>query len=186
MQTVLIYNVISSHYLSGGDCLCFSLSYDTIISVIKMNFNWMDYDTSMNFVETWLDAEAIKATGLDDGFRDFFEYWRNENNLNKDYWCKVIAENNNPFAVITIGKDEEKFIFMEFVISPDMRNQGKGTMILRELLKESKTILSQEIRYAEAVIYPSNHASKKAFEKSGFIFSYAHEDGDSLYYTYHK
>ncbi len=154
--------------------------------VIFMLFKWTDYNTSMTFVEDWLDDEAIRVTGLDDGFRDFYEYWANENIPGTNYWSKVISENDKPFAVITIGKEENRFIFMEFIVSPDMRNQGKGTLILKELLKESKFILGQEIKSAEAVIFPSNPASQKAFENAGFVFSYADEDGDAFYYIFGK
>ena len=154
--------------------------------VIFMLFKWTDYNNSMTFVEDWLDKEAVRVTGLDDEFRDFYEYWANENIPGTNYWCKVISENGTPFAVITIGKDKENFIFMEFVIAPDMRNQGKGTLILKELLKESKIILGQEIESAEAVIFPSNPASQKAFEKAGFVFSHADEDGDAFYYIFGK
>ena len=154
--------------------------------VIFMLFKWTDYNTLMTFVEDWLDDEAVRVTGLDNGFRDFYEYWTNENTPGTNYWCKVVSENDKPFAVITIGKDENRFIFMEFVIAPDMRNQGKGTLILNELLKESKIILGQEIESAEAVIFPSNPASQKAFEKAGFVFSHADEDGDAFYYVFGK
>lgn len=154
--------------------------------VIFMLFKWTDYDVSMDFVENWLDDEAVRVTGLDDGFRDFYEYWENENIPGTNYWCKVVSENSKPFAVITIGKDENRFIFMEFIVTPDMRHQGKGTLILKELLKESKIILGQEIESAEAVIFPSNPASQKAFEKAGFVFSHADEDGDAFYYVFEK
>lgn len=154
--------------------------------VIFMLFKWTDYNTSMTFVEDWLDDEAVRVTGLDDGFRDFYEYWKNENIPDINYWCKVVSENDKPFAVITIGKDKENFIFMEFVIAPGKRNQGKGTLILKELLKESKIILGQEIESAEAVIFPSNPASQKAFKKAGFVFSHADEDDDAFYYVFGK
>lgn len=154
--------------------------------VIKMKFNWADYNISMDFVETWIDEEAVRATGLDDGFRDFYEYWKNESIPGKNYWCKIVSENNTPFAVVTVGKDEHRFIFMEFLISPNMRNQGKGTLVLKELLSDSNAILGQKIESAEAVIFPSNPASQKAFEKAGFVFSYADDDGDALYYVFHK
>lgn len=150
-----------------------------------MKFIWTDYNPdSMVYVEAWLDNDAVKATGIDDGFQDFFEYWKNESIPNENYWCKVVFENDTPFAVIAIGKNECKHIIMELVVAPHQRNKGKGTLILKELLKESKIILGQEIKSAEAVIFPSNPASQKAFEKAGFAFDYAHEDGDALYYTY--
>lgn len=151
---------------------------------MNMNFKWTDYDISMDFVETWLDNEAIKNTGLDDGFCDFYEYWKNENIPNSNFYCKVICENNDPFAVIAIGESDKKHTVMEFIIKPEERGKGKGTLILQELLKNSADILGQEIKTAEAVIYPGNKASKRAFEKAGFVLSYVHEDGDALYYVY--
>lgn len=151
-----------------------------------MNFGWTDYDTSMTFIEDWLDDETIRVTGLDDGFRDFYEYWKSEDITGGTFRCKVVSENDKPSAVIAIGSNEGKHIIMEFVVNPEDRNKGKGTEILKELLAESNKILGKEINFAEAVIYPSNPASKRAFEKAGFIFGHAHEDGDALYYIYKK
>lgn len=152
-----------------------------------MKFEWTDYNPdTMSFVENWIDDEAVNATGLDDGFYDFYEYWKNENIPDENFWCKIVFENNEPFAVIAIGKNEGKHIIMELVIKPTNRNQGKGTLLIKELLANSEKILGQEINSAEAVIFPSNPASQKAFEKAGFLFSHAHEDGDALYYVYNK
>lgn len=152
-----------------------------------MKFIWKDYKQPvMSFVEEWLDAEAIKATGLDDGWQDFYEYWLNEeyNILGKNYWCKVVFEETVPFAVIALGFFENRLIIMELVINPEMRSKGKGTALMKELLNNGKEIIGTQIANAEAVIYPSNIASKKAFEKAGFVFDGAHEDGDALYYRY--
>lgn len=151
-----------------------------------MKFNWTDYDISMQFVEAWLDNETIKATGLDDGFKAFYEYWKSESISNENFWCKVVSENDNPIAVIAIGKNESKHTIMEYVVKPEERNKGKGTQLLKELLENSTNISGQEITSAEAVIFPSNPASQKAFEKAGFVFSHAHEDGDALYYSFTK
>lgn len=150
-----------------------------------MKFIWTNYiPETMSFVETWLDAEAIRVTGIDDGFRDFYEYWNSENIPDETFWCKVVSENDIPFAVIAIGKNEGNHIIMELVIKPEERNKGKGTQLLKELLENSSTILGHEIKSAEAVIFPSNPASQKAFEKANFIFAHAHKDGDALYYSF--
>ena len=37
---------------------------------------------------------------------------------------------------------------------------------------------------ADAVIFPSNKASQKAFEKAGFKYETIHPDGDAMYYIY--
>ncbi len=154
-----------------------------------MKYIWLDYNpVTMSFVEEWLDSETIKETGLDDGWQDFYEYWLNEENTihGENYWCKVIYESDVPFAVIAIGYHDGKHNIMELVVNPEMRNYGKGTELLKELFGNAAKIVGAEIKTAEAVIYPSNSASQKAFEKAGFEFDHAHEDADVLYYKYRK
>lgn len=152
-----------------------------------MNYEWKDYTPeNTSFVEDWLDDEAVNETGLDDGWRDFYEYWLNDKNtlLNKNFWCKVVFENSVPFAAVALGFHDDRIIVMELVVNPEERGKGKGTALLKELLACGDAIISKKITNAEAVIYPSNIASKKAFENAGFKFDYAHEDGDALYYNY--
>ena len=46
---------------------------------MMMNYQWRDYEPcGMTFVEAWLDEQAVAATGLDEGFRSFYEYWVKE------------------------------------------------------------------------------------------------------------
>ena len=152
-----------------------------------MKFGWSDFNPeTMGFVEDWLDEVAVKMTGMDDGFRQEYEYWSNEdyNVVGVNYWCKVIFENQNPFAVIEFGLHEGCFSIMEIIVAPEMRGQGKGSKIIKELIENAKFIIRTDIKKADAIIFPSNIASQKAFEKAGFVFAYAHEDGDALYYIY--
>lgn len=151
-----------------------------------MQYKWKDYiPETMDFVECWLDALAVHFTGLDDGWQDFYEYWLNEEHsiLGKNYWCKVVYENETPFAVVALGINDGTLIIMELVVKPDMRNKGMGTLLLKELMENGKAILNEDIQKAEAVIYPSNVASQKVFEKSGFIYG-SNEDGDAITYIY--
>ena len=153
-----------------------------------MNFVWYDYNPgAMNFIENWLDESAVESTGLDDGFRAFYEYWANEDGfaVGENYWCKVTFENGKPFGVVALCEHKRKIIIMEVLISPDERGQGKGTAIIKELLNNEQ-IIGFTIQKSEAVIYPSNIASQKAFEKAGFRYSDSHNDenGDSMYYIY--
>lgn len=152
-----------------------------------MKYNWINYNPQiMNFVEDWLDADAVSATGLDNGWKAFCEYWLNEENTvcGENYWCKVVYESGIPFAVIAIGYHDNKHNIMELVVNPKERNKGKGTDLIKELMNNGTVIVGREITNAEAVIYPSNHASQKAFEKAGFVFDCAHDDGDALYYIF--
>jgi len=153
-----------------------------------MEFVWRDYNPeTMDFVESWLDDSAIENTGLDEGFRDFYEYWLNEDGfvIGENYWCKVVYEKDTPFAVVAISLYENSYLIMEMVVAPHLRGQGKGTKLLKELLA-NKEILGMGIHKCEAEIYPSNIASKKAFENAGFIYTCTHgdESGKSMTYTY--
>ena len=153
-----------------------------------MNYVWRDYNpNTMGYIEAWLDESAIQSTGLDDGFRDFYEYWANEDGfvVGENFWCKVVFENDTPFAVIAVCRHEQKTNIMEVVIAPEKRGQGKGSKLLKEFL-ESTEITGCAIHKSEAVIYPDNIASKKAFENAGFKLSHTHkdQDGESMLYVY--
>ena len=153
-----------------------------------MNYVWCDYNPdTMPYIENWLDESAVKSTGLDEGFRTFYEYWANEDGfvVGENFWCKVTFENNQPFAVIAFCQHEHKTIIMEVLLAPDKRGQGKGTTLLKELLSNEE-IIGFAILKSEAVIYPSNIASQKAFEKAGFKHLHNHKDGngDSMNYIY--
>lgn len=152
-----------------------------------MNYAWEDYNPgTMGYVEKWLDKKAIRMTGMDDGWCDFYEYWANEEGfvLGENYWCKVVFEDDKPFAIIAIGLHDGNITIMETLVAPKMRGKGKGSKMLKELLENSKSIIGIDIHKAEAVIYPSNKASQKAFENAGFKHESTHEDGDVMNYVY--
>lgn len=151
-----------------------------------MDLVWWDYDPeTMGFIESWLDDAAVKTTGLDEGFRDFYEYWANEDGytLGEDFWCKVVSEDAEPFAAIALSEYEGKVIIMELFVDPEKRGLGLGTKLLKELLHDS-AILGFAIEKSEAVIFPGNKASQRTFEKAGFRHHHTHEDGDALYYVF--
>ena len=109
-----------------------------------MNFTWHDYNPeTMGYVENWLDEHAVRMTGMDDGFRQEYEYWANEdyNTVGENYWCKVVFENEVPFAVIEFGLYEGVVTIMETLVAPEKRGQGKGSKVIKELLEKSKTIM---------------------------------------------
>lgn len=155
-----------------------------------MNFAWYDYDpNTMSFVENWLDESAVESTGLEEGFRAFYEYWATEDGfaVGENFWCKLVFENDKPFAVIALCHHEHRIIIMEVLVAPEKRGLGKGSKLLRELINRTY-ILGSTIRKIEAVIYPSNIASQKAFEHAGFKCHHNHKDGngESINYVYEK
>ena len=151
-----------------------------------MNFVWCDYDPkTMSYIEKWLDESTVRSTGLDDGFRDFYEYWVNEDGfvVGENFWCKVVCENDKPVAVIALCQHGQKTLIMEIVVDPEMRGHGIGTKLLKELLA-GEEIIGFAIHKSEAVIFPDNKASQKAFENAGFHYHHTHEDGRSMSYLY--
>ncbi len=154
-----------------------------------MKYIWKDYDLeSMGFVEAWLDESAVNSTGIDDGWNDFYEYWCNEENtvLNENFWCKVIFEDEKPLAVTAFSLIENKLMIMEVVVDNKLRSKGIGTQLLKELISNGNEIFGKSVESSEAVIFPSNIASKKAFEKAGYVLERIHPDGDALYYVHNK
>ena len=154
-----------------------------------MNFKWVDYNPdTMKYVEKWLDKKAVKMTGMDEGFRDFYEYWAKEDGfvVGENYWCKVVFENEKPFAIIALSLYEGNVGIMEIFVAPKTRGKGKGSKMIKELLNNGKSIIGFDIHKADAVIYTSNIASQKAFSKAGFKHESTHEDGDAMNYVYEK
>ena len=151
-----------------------------------MRFIWHDYNpASMSYVEDWLDEAAVRTTGLDEDFRHFYCYWAHEDGFipGQNFWCKVACQNDQPLAVIAFCLHEERIIIMELVVAPQRRGQGIGTKLLQALLN-SKEIIGMAVRQYEAVIFPGNIASQRAFEHAGFRYHHTHEDGASMLYVY--
>lgn len=150
-------------------------------------FEWKDYSSEYSqIVELLLDKEAIKYTGCDESFESFYSYWLKELGQN-NFWSKVIFSDNKLIGVIAFAKAPNNvYTIQEIIVSPSKRGQGYGTKILNELLNFSKDIIGQNIILAEAVIYPENIASQKAFEKAKFVYTGSHPDGDAWYYQYKK
>ena len=151
-----------------------------------MDFQWQDYDPhTMGYVEDWLDESAVRSTGLEDGFRDFYEYWAQEEGYQAgaNFWAKVVFDHHVPFGVIACSMHEGKMTIMEVFLAPEKRRKGMGAALLKELLN-GDTVLGFQIEKAEAVIFPGNKASQRAFEKAGFYHHHTYEDGTARIYVY--
>ena len=151
-----------------------------------IDYVWRDYDPrTMQYVENWLDEETVKTTGLDEGFRVFYEQWANEDGfvVGENFWCKVVYENCTPIAVIAFCQHKDTMLVMEFVVAPQKRGRGIGTTLLKEFLGNEE-IVGFVIPKSEAVIFPHNIASQKAFENAGYQHHHTYEDGTAMYYVY--
>jgi RimJ/RimL family protein N-acetyltransferase len=152
-----------------------------------MIFQWKDYSSKYaDLVDSWLDSEAIRYTGCEDGWEEYFNYWKNHSDtqMGINFWGKIVLLDTVPIAVISLALSDCKVIVSEFIVSPAYRRQGWGTKILQELISCGQVIIGSPITSALAVIYPDNISSQKAFEKADFKFESAHPDGDAWYYTY--
>lgn len=154
-----------------------------------MKYNWSDYTKEhAALVESWLDDETRELTGMDDGWDEFYEYWKNvpDMSLGENYWCKIISENGVLFAAIALTLYDGKLTVMEFLVDNRRRGLGLGSSALCELMASGMDIIGRDIKLAEAVIFPDNKLSQRAFVKAGFKFSSAHLDGDAWYYRYER
>lgn len=140
-------------------------------------FIWDSYHVDHEkVVENLLDFEAVRFTGCDEGFKAFYDYWKKELDENS-FWCKTIFLKEKLIAVIALAEATDGvFTIQELIVSPDCRNMGYGSAILSELLYYSSDIIGRDIHMAKAVIFSDNLASKKAFEKAGFVCVKANND----------
>ena len=142
------------------------------------HFDWQDYTKNhAPLVESWLDADTVRLTGLDEGFDEFFRYWRTESDPLRGelFWCKLVSENRHPLAVIAYGYFKETVTIMEIILDPNVRGQGKGTAIIQEFIKNAAKWIKQPISLFVAVVFEDNPASQKTFCKLGFV----QDEGDT-------
>ena len=135
-------------------------------------FDWQDYTREhAALVDSWLDANAVRMTGLDESFDSFFRYWERESIRERgEYFStKLVSENGHPFAVISYGYFNGTVTIMEIVVDPAVRGQGKGTAVISEFLNNAAAWIAQPITVFNAVIFSGNTASQIAFYKAGFV-----------------
>ena len=136
------------------------------------HFEWKDYtkeDTAL--VASWLNADAVRMTGMDEGFDAFHQYWKNESSPERGeyFWSKLVSGNGHPFAVISYGYCDGTVTIMEIVVDPAVRGQGKGAAVISEFLNNAAAWIAQPITVFNVVIFSRNTASQIAFYKAGFV-----------------
>ena len=135
-------------------------------------FDWQDYTHEhAALVASWLNADTVRTTGLDEGFDAFHQYWKNESSpeRGKYFWSKLVSENGHPFAVISYGYCDGTVTIMEIVVDPAVRGQGKGAAVISEFLNNAAVWIAQPITVFNVVIFSRNTASQIAFYKAGFV-----------------
>ncbi len=150
-----------------------------------IQFNWKPYrDVDAGLVDSWLDDYTISQTGIEDGWQSFYDYWMRENPGEGKDCCFLISRDDLPFAVMYLAIIGSEITISEYLVSPDKRGQGYGAAVLKELLDNTDSLLNIKASLAKAVIFPNNIASRKAFERAGFVLASKHPDGDAVNYEY--
>ncbi len=150
-----------------------------------MKFQWKTYNKSnATLVDSWLDKKAVKSTGLSDGWDNFYNYWTEETEKYESCqdFCFIVFDNGKPFSVVYLATENDKMIISEIIIAPEKRDMGYGSALIRELTENTLDIIGKDVKLFEAVIFPSNIASQKAFEKADFKFIFSHSDDDAWHY----
>lgn len=161
-----------------------------------MRFTYTLYEPSMApELDGFLDEAAAYYTGCeDDGIEEYVQYWcaQPEIHWSTDFWCYRIAEENQTIGVLAVFRlpcresdrvrDEMHLAIGEFWIDPAKRGKGLGTAILCEVLENSAVLFGRPYHTVQAVVFPDNVPSRRAFEKAGFLLDHVHPDGDALYY----
>jgi len=153
-----------------------------------MRYNWRAYtaDDAAD-VDGWMDDDARYYTGCDDGWDDYVRAMLDEDYIRpeENFFCRIIVDQTIPIAALALFLTEDGVLWIsEFVVRPEMRGRGHGSAILAELVTSADAILGCTYKRAEAVIYPNNIASIRAFAAAGFHYTHTHPDGDAYYYRY--
>lgn len=146
-----------------------------------MKYTWVDYCSACTSdVEALFDSEAVEFTGCDDGFFAFYDYWKREL-PDGELFAKVIYDGSELIGVVSLARAEAgAFTVQELVIAAERRGEGIGTAVIKELLDNATAIIGEEILSAEAVVFPKNIASQRAFMKAGFV-EMSRDDGGIRY-----
>lgn len=134
-------------------------------------------------MESWLDKEAKRLTGIDDGWENYYRYFKNDlaSKRNGNVYILLICKNGVPFAVICFALTDGHYVISEFFTAPEMRGRGCGVQSALRALQNAGEIIGRDIPAAQAVIFPNNIALQIAFEKAGGRFDSAYPDGDAWY-----
>src|SRR5574341_2524281 len=82
------------------------------------------------------------------------------------FW--ILESHSIPVGSIRYDKVADDTAEISYVVSPEHRGCGFGTMILR--LSRELVCEALQVRYLRGVTFASNRASARAFKKSGFEY----------------
>lgn len=156
-----------------------------------MLFKWVDYcEKYEDEIDAWMNDELIIRHAVDESLKADHLYYATSNEfiLNKNYFCKVILEGENVIAVMTLlineritNLNKNLILINSIFTSPAKRNQGYGTKIINELIKDTEKIIPYTDNIFEAEIDTDNSRSIHTFDKLGFIFIGTHDKNDYGY-----
>ncbi len=149
-----------------------------------MMFEWNDYKIEdAAEIDSWLDEEAVRFTTMDEGWDADVAYWK-ENTADGMIWCKTISSGGVLTGVVYIiewnEKNQRGFTIGEVLLRPDARGKRLGTAMIKELLDHSHEIIGKRMDSVDAVVFASNIASLRMFEKAGFTIKTREDDATVL------
>lgn len=151
-----------------------------------MLFDWVDYTAKdAALVDGWLDETAVAMTGLDEGWD---RYWQAVIADAVNYpgckdCCKIVWKDGTPVAAIVFGCYQGNGTVSEIVVAPAMRGKGLGSQIIRELVSCADSWFEEKVAQFDAIVFRGNAASRRAFQKAGFV---PDNDPEGLRYVYRK
>ena len=145
------------------------------------------FDTHINFIYKKASADDIKTVSV----------WHRDESVRRwihvDDWTGYYgAVSKDPcYFLVAVYRDgtmiahsaAEKFdgeLALSLIVAPELHGQGIGTAVLTGMIKNYRQLFG-DIHTFTAGIYPGNNASRRCFEKAGFVYACSGGDGEMVY-----
>ena len=146
-----------------------------------MCFNWTDYPAQYeDEIETWCDESAIRFALDGESIKSEHQWYLDNYTHNSSYFCKIILDGETPVALLMLAtwneakvRFNENFIYIDtLIINPALRNQGYGTRIVIDIMKNVNQLIGSGSNVFIAQIHKDNGISEKLATKLGFQIVY--------------
>jgi RimJ/RimL family protein N-acetyltransferase len=150
-----------------------------------MHFNLIDYPAQYECeIETWCDESAIRFALDGDSIKSEHQWYFDNYTYNSDYFCKIILDGETPVALLMLAiwneakvRFNENFVYFDtLIINPAIRNQGYGTRIVIDIMKNIGQLIGSGDNVFIAQIHKENEISNKLAAKLGFHLVYTDSD----------
>jgi UDP-4-amino-4,6-dideoxy-N-acetyl-beta-L-altrosamine N-acetyltransferase len=123
---------------------------------------------------SWVNDIAIRSNAFNSTEINFKEhkYWFNNKLLSPNSIIYIGYEGKTPIGQVRFDKENINYVSVDIHIDPAQRKRGLGKELLTLSIAEcyNSKIFSSDVRI-QAIIFESNTASLKMFERSHFVHS---------------